>query len=277
MAWTSAPASGTWHWGSNGHAEDAEMDREDQQEDMDCESPHDEADPYQTVYIGPRSANRTKVSFDQNERQPLYKNALMTATAKHLGVGVGKGLAQAQPASEMYENTNGFKLMAKGMALWMLKKGGECQPFEKVDDYLKRITDSNTPVLNAAVAWGSAAEKKVNKFIRRTKRARDSETSEDAPLRQHFTQRETPDPQESIAGPLSAMSQEIRPDEDEVVAPPPVLATAFTAEVWPQVDRESLSTAEIQREIEQSVETPRDTGHSDVDFGGEDAETSGDQ
>ena len=62
-----------------------------------------------------------------------------------------------------------------------------------------------------------------------------------------------------------------------MAAPPPVLTTAFAAEVWPQVDRESLSTAEIQREIEQSVETPRCTGHSDVDFDGEDAETSGDQ
>ena len=75
----------------------------------------------------------------------------------------------------------------------------------------------------------------------------------------------------------SAMPREIRPDEDEVAAPPPVLTTVFVAEVWPRVDRDSLTTAEIQREIEQSVETPRHTGHSDVDFGGDDAEAGGDQ
>ena len=67
------------------------------------------------------------------------------------------------------------------------------------------------------------------------------------------------------------MSQEIRPDEDEMEAPPPVLNTAFAAEVWPRVDWGSLSTTEIEREIDQSGEIPGHTGHSDVDFSGEDA------
>ena len=247
------------------------MECEDQRDDMDCESPRAETDSHQSTYVSPKTANRTKVSFDKDERQPLYKNALLNATAKHLGVGIGKGLAQAEPASEVYENTRGFSLMAKGLSIWMLKKGDKCQPFEKAEDYLKRVMDNNTPVINAAVAWGSAAEKKVNMFLQRTKRARCSETPSADPLHRHFTQGETLCPLESTAGQDSAMSQEIRPDEDEMAVSPPVLTTAFAAEVWPRVDRESLSTTEIQREIDQSGETPRPTGHSDVDFSGEDA------
>ena len=123
------------------------------------------------------------------KKLPLFKVALMTATAEHLGVGVGEGLAQANPASEMYEDTRGFRLMAKGMALRMIKKGGRWQPREKAEDYLKIVMDNNTPVLNAAIAWGSAAENKVKQFLQGTngKRARDSMTPRDVSLKQYFT------------------------------------------------------------------------------------------
>ena len=141
--------------------------------------------------------------------------------------------------------------------------------------------DSNTPVLNAAIAWGSAAEKKVNRFLQGTygKRARDSMTPRDVSLDQHFTRGETLGTPESGAYQDSAMSQEIRPDEDQggAAVPPPMLRTAFAADVWPRVDQDSLTTAEMQKVVEQSVETLRHTGHSDVDFGGDDADASGDQ
>ena len=141
--------------------------------------------------------------------------------------------------------------------------------------------DSNTPVLNAAIAWKAAAENKVKQLFRGThgKRVRDSTTPRDVSLEQFFTRGETLDPPESDMGQDAAVSQGIRLDEDqdEAAVPPPVLTTAFDADVWPLVDRDKLTTAEIQKAVEQSVETPRRTGHSDVDFGVDDADASGDQ
>ena len=220
--------------------------------------------------VNPKTVNRAEVYFHSGEHQPLYKNALMTTTTRCLDSGIGKGLTQAEPAPEIYENTLGFSMMAKGIAVWMQKKGDKCQPFEKAEDYLKRVMDSNTPVINAAVAWGAAAEKKVAELIERTKRARSSETPSADSLDQRFTQAETLNPLEPAASRESAMSQEVRLDEDEMEVPTPFLNTAFAAEVWPRVNRDNLSATDMEREIDQLSGNPGHTGHSDVDFSGED-------
>ena len=270
MTWTPTSTGENWQWNVRGPAEDSEMESEEQRDAMDCDIPQVGADLDQSSYVNPKTVNRAEVHFHSGEHQPLYKNALMTTTARRLDSGIGKGLAQAEPAPEIYENTRGFSMMAKGIAVWMQKKGDKCQPLEKAEDYLKRVMDSNTPVINAAVAWGAAAEKKVAELIERTKRARSSETPSADSLDQRFTQAETLNSLEPAASRESAMSQEVRLDEDEMEAPTPFLNTAFAAEVWPRVNRDNLSATDIEREIDQSSGNPGHTGHSDVDFSGED-------
>ena len=270
MTWTPASTGENWQWNVRGPAEDPDMECEEQRDDMDCENPLTGADLDQSSHVNPKTANRTEVHLHEGECQPLYKNALLTATARRLNIGIGKGLAQAEPAPEIYENTRGFNMMTKGLAILMQKNGDKYQPREKAEDYLRKVMDSNTPVINAAVAWGAAAEKKVTMLIEKTRRARSSGMSSAESLRQRFIQEETPNPLGSAAGRESAKSQEARLDEDEMEAPTPFLNTAFAAEVWPRVDRDSLSTTEIEREIDQSSEIPGHTGHSDADFSGED-------
>ena len=201
----------------------------------------------------------------------VIQECSLTATARRLNIGIGKGLAQAEPAPEIYENTRGFNMMTKGLAILMQKNGDKCQPLEKAEDYLRKVMDSNTPVINAAVAWGAAAEKKVTMLIEKTRRARSSGMSSAESLRQRFTQEEASNPLGSAAGRESEMSQEARLDEDEMEAPTPFLNTAFAAEVWPRVDRDSLSAKDMEGEIDQSSEVPWPTGHSDADFSGDDA------
>ena len=54
-----------------------------------------------------------------------------------------------------------------------------------------------------------------------------------------------------------------------------MLATVFDADVWPLLDGNTLTTAEIQKAVEQAVETPRRTGHFNADFD-DDVDASGD-
>ena len=54
---------------------------------------------------------------------------------------------------------------------------------------MKKMMDINTPIINSAVAWKAAAQKKVQKLFRGThgKRARDSEMPKDVSLELFFT------------------------------------------------------------------------------------------
>ena len=205
----------------------------------------------------------------------------MTATAEHLGVGIGQGLAQVAPAAEAYEGSPGFKLLVKGMTLRMQKIVGEYNPSEKADDYMKRLMEVNTPVIDSAVDWKSTAEKKVRNLFRGTygKRARLSETPKDVSLGNVFTQGETlaEDAASSNAIEiLGADGRRLDEDQDSAAVPQPSLATAFDANVWHLLDGDKLSTAEIQKAVDQAAETPRRTGHSDADFD-DDVDASGDQ
>ena len=62
---------------------------------------------------------KERVAFDESEEQPMYKTALMTATAEWLSAPVGKGLTPgeaAEPeAAAILEQGLGFRLLVKGM------------------------------------------------------------------------------------------------------------------------------------------------------------------
>ena len=107
----------------------------------------------------------------------------------------------------------------------------------------------------------------------------------DVSLEQFFTKGGTFDLSESVEGQDAASSHEapemesrrLDEDQDTAAVPPPVLATAFDADVWPLLGRDTLTTSEIQKAVEQASETPRRTGHSDADFGDDDVDASVDQ
>ena len=66
-----------------------------------------------------------KVGFDEAEEQPLYKQALMTATAEGLTrFHLGKGLIPADEADDASRYGIGFRLMAKSP----LHQGGMARP-----------------------------------------------------------------------------------------------------------------------------------------------------
>ena len=148
-----------------------------------------ETDPNQSS-LNPRTAGKTRVNFDQNEEQPQFKVALMTSTAKNLGMGIGQGLAPAAPATEAHVNSKGFDLLVKGMTCRMRQMVGDYNPDERPEDYMKKLMEVNTPVINSAVDWKCTAEKKVRSFFRGThsKYADPSEVPSNVSLGNIFTQ-----------------------------------------------------------------------------------------
>ena len=71
---TSSSASESWHWSVKGPAEDVEIIDGDPQDDMDCGSPLAETDPYQSIDTNPRTANKTKVGFNQGEKAATFQS-----------------------------------------------------------------------------------------------------------------------------------------------------------------------------------------------------------
>ena len=116
------PANEVWTWDVQGPSEDAEIFDRDPRVGTSSGSQIADTDPNQPQDTNPRTAGKERADCDKDEEQPLYKVALMTATAENLGVGIGEGLAQAAPAAEDYEDTPGFRLLVKGMALRMNRK-----------------------------------------------------------------------------------------------------------------------------------------------------------
>ena len=138
---------------------------------------------------------------------------------------------------------------------------------------MARATKTNRPVINSAVAWGSAAQKRAHKHLRQL--AQDREKSQSGPELK-FNQGEAVARSAETYGIIDAQGRPIDMSEEEgeaedptQVEPEPDMTTAFDATVWPAIgDQTQLSTGELQAVVEgaSNLEPEAEKEESEADF-----------
>ena len=225
-----------------------------------------------------------KLNFDEDEEDvPMFKFAMMTASAKHLWNNhVGKGVTPAEPEeADAARYGPGYRLLTKAvgesnfprMQQGIAKLTGPRLENETQEEFMARATQTNRPVINSAVAWGSAAQKRAHKHLRQL--AQDREKSQSGPELK-FNQGEAVAGSADAYGILDAQGRHIDMSDEEGKAPDPTqvepkpdMTTAFDATVWPPIgDQTQLSTGELQAAVENATKTePEAEGaESEADF-----------
>ena len=181
-------------------------------------------------------------------------------------MGIGQGPMPAEPATEDYRNHKGFKLLVKCMSLRIRRVAGDYDPAENAEDYMQQLIEVNTPVINAAVGWKSAAEKRFRKF-NRPRFGRNS-AAEDAPLQWRFTMGSTEGEDFTPSRPVEIYAADGRQqddDEGEDAREEPCMMTAFDATVWDLLEeKKQATTEELRRTMEQAADVPVPVSAVDV-------------
>ena len=122
---------------------------------------------------------------------------------------------------------------------------------------------SNAPIVNTAVAWKCAAQKRVAKFFKQA--APERWSSRDQPL--NFAAGGSVPGSAAKAEVLDARGNPMRLDDTDDDEPKVNVATAFDADVWPVVaNNKESSVAELQETIVDASRVLSATA-SDADFG----------
>ena len=141
---------------------------------------------------------------------------------------------------------------------------------------MARATRTNTPVINSAVAWGSAAQKKAQWYFQQLAYDREQGDSSQPRPAPQFHEGEAVAGSAAIHGAVDAQCHPIDMSDEEggagdptQVESEPDMTTAFDATVWPTIDdQKQLSTGELQAVVEgaSNVEPEAEHAESEADF-----------
>ena len=123
---------------------------------------------------------------------------------------------------------------------------------------MARATKVNTPVINSAVAWGSAAQKKAQRYFQQLACDQEQEDPSQPRPAPRFYEGEAVAGSAATYGAVDAQGHPIVMSDSEgeaedltQVEPEPDMTTAFDGTVWTSIDdQRQLSTGELQATVD---------------------------